>query len=111
MKISGIVIKGRQKGKELGFPTANVVLRDEIGIEDGIYAGKVIFEKKEYKAAIFVKDNMLEAHILDFDGDLYGKEIEVEIGKKIREVIKFDNEEQLKKQIAKDIELIRCSRE
>jgi riboflavin kinase/FMN adenylyltransferase len=107
MKIKGTVIKGKQKGQGLGFPTVNIEY--ENGLASGVYSGKVNFQGKEYQAAIFYGNNkkIIEAHLLDFSGDLYGQEIEIEIEKKIREVIRFENIEELKKQIAKDIEQIK----
>ena len=104
--ISGKVIRGKSKGKELGFPTVNIELTDKI--DSGVYAGSVKIGDKDYKAGVFVNNEgtLLEAHIIGFSGDLYGKEIEVEIGKKIREVIKFESDEELKKQIGKDINKI-----
>lgn len=105
MMIKGKVIKGESKGRMFGFPTANIIINNEA--KDGVYAGNVYFQEKKYKAGIFVKDNILEAHILDFSGDLYGESIEVKIGKKIRDVIKFSNNKELKKQITKDIEIIK----
>ena len=101
--MKGIVIKGKQRGRILGFPTANISY--ENGIASGVYAGKVYFEGNEYRAAIFYGNDkkIMEAHLLDFSGDLYGQEIEIEVGKKIREVMKFENEEELKNQIIKDI--------
>ncbi len=109
MKISGKVIRGKGRGRTLGFPTANIMLSGKV--ESGVYAGAVITSGKKYKAGIFVDSNgkLLEAHLIGFSGDLYGKEIEMEIGEKIRDIIKFDSEEKLKKQIAQDIEYI-CSR-
>jgi riboflavin kinase/FMN adenylyltransferase len=58
-----------------------------------------------WNAGIFVGPNrqVLEAHLIGFTGDLYGKEIEIEIEKKIREVIRFENDEKLREQIRKDI--------
>lgn len=105
--ISGKVVQGKGKGKKLGFPTANIELENEI--ESGIYAGVVVANGKKYRVGIFVgKDaKLLEAHLIGFSGDLYGKEIEVEIGEKIRGVMKFGNDEELKKQIRKDSEVIR----
>lgn len=104
MMISGVVIKGVGKGKNLGFPTVNIQLLENI--ESGVYSGKVFFDGKKYKAGIFVKENILEAHIIGFNGDLYGEEIEVEIGERIRDVKKFENKEELKKQIKRDLKLL-----
>jgi riboflavin kinase / FMN adenylyltransferase len=104
--ISGKVIKGKGKGKEFGFPTVNIELQEKI--ESGVYAGLVKIFDKNYKAGIFVSPDgkLLEAHLIGFSGDLYDKEIEVEIQGKLREVKKFNSEEELKKQIKKDIEKI-----
>lgn len=104
------VIQGKGKGKKLGFPTVNIELRKKI--ESGVYAGSVKIGGEKYKAGIFVgKDKkILEAHLIGFSGDLYEKKIEVEIQERIREAKKFGSNEELKRQIKKDIELI-CSRE
>ncbi len=104
MKISGKVIKGKARGRELGFPTANVELKEDIA--SGIYGGSVIVEGKEYAAAIFVFQNLLEAYLFNFNQDIYGMEIRIELGQKIRDVMKFESEEKLKEQIAKDIKKI-----
>lgn len=106
--IFGKVIRGKSKGKALGFPTVNLELHEKV--ESGVYAGSVKIGDKDYKAGVFVSPDgkLLEAHIIGFSGDLYGKNIEVEIDLKIRNVIKFENEEELKAQIKKDIERI-CS--
>jgi riboflavin kinase/FMN adenylyltransferase len=110
MKIKGIVIDGKNQSKKLGFPTINLVIRDEdaISLSAGVYGGKVFFENCDKKAAIFIepKKRLLEAHLLDFSGNLRGKEVEVRIGKKIRDVIIFSNNKNLSAQIAKDIKEI-----
>lgn len=105
-KISGIVTEDNQKGREFGFPTANIALTEKI--DSGVYRGRVIIGDKTYKSAIFVWPDkpVLEAYLFDFSGDLYGQEIEVEIVEKIREVIRFENEQELIEQIKKDVELI-----
>ncbi len=107
MKIIGIVIRGKQIGRKLGFPTANIKVENKLN--SGVYSGEVIINTENYKAAIFVplSGECIEAHILDFDDDIYGEEIEILIGKKIREVNKFKNNLELKEQIKKDLELIR----
>lgn len=105
------VIKGKQLGRKLGFPTANLELNEGDLPEYGIYAGYVFFEGEKYKGAIFYgpvdEKVVLEVHILDFDKDVYGQEIEVELTEKIREVRKFNSQEELKKQIATDCLQIR----
>lgn len=107
LKIVGKVIQGRKEGHKLGFPTANLNFSGKI--EKGVYAGKVEFRGKKHKVAVvyFPEKSLLEVHILDFSEDLYGEEIEVEIGEKIRKIIKFKNSEELINQIKKDIEIIK----
>lgn len=106
-RIIGIVIGGKKLGRKLGFPTANIQLKEVL--KGGAYAGNVTLEGKEYHSAIFIWADkpLLEAHLLDFEGDIYGKKIEIEINSKIRESIKFGSEDEIKKQIVKDIEIIR----
>ncbi len=105
--ISGIVVEGKKKGRELGFPTANIILLEPM--EGGIYAGRTIISDKEYIGAIFVYPggDLFEVHLLDFDGDLYGQALKVEVGEKIRDSKQFTDEEELKAQIAADIEQIK----
>lgn len=104
--ISGKVTKGKGKGNKLGFPTVNIELKKKI--ESGVYAGFVETGGKKYKAGVFInkKGNLLEAYLIDFAGNLYGEEIETEIGEKIREVMKFESDEELREQIEKDINII-----
>ena len=106
-KFSGIVQKGAGYGHWLGFPTVNIPLPDES--VSGIFAAKVHVEGKEYKAASYadVKNKTLEAHLLDFDGDVYGKSIEIELLEKIREDVQFTSESDAKEKIAADIAAIR----
>jgi len=110
VKVSGVVTRGRGKGRIFGFPTVNIALSSLI--PSGIYAGKASVGGTLYKAAIFVSvdQEMIEAHLLDFEGDLYGKEIEIEVGKKLREVERFDSEKELIAAIAKDVETVRRGR-
>ena len=101
--VTGKVIRGRGKGKKLGFPTINIGLKEKI--ESGVYAGSVKIGGKSYKAGVFVSSDgkLLEAHLIGFSGDLYGKKIEIEFGEKIREVMKFCNDQDLIAQISRDI--------
>lgn len=113
--VEGTVVKGKGKGANLGFPTVNIPLKQEI--ESGVYRGKVFVPQenkdnlgysKEYKGAIFIgrEADFLEVYILDFEGDLYNRKIRVEVKEKIREVGDFKSRAGLKEQIAKDIKVI-----
>ena len=112
--ISGKVIKDRQMGTRLGFPTANIILdKDKFCLRDGVYLGKVILEKKEYRAIINygarptfdLSQKLMEVHIIDFCGDLYGKEIDVQFLDFIRDIKKFDSVDELKEQLKFDLNL------
>jgi riboflavin kinase/FMN adenylyltransferase len=104
-KISGIVVHGDGYGRKLGFPTANLDKKNEV-LEPGVYAGNVETDGKVYRAGILINPTgKVEAHLLNFDGDLYDKMITLEVGKFIREYKKFDTEEELINQIKKDIAL------
>ncbi len=105
--VSGIVVEGKKKGRKLGFPTANIILSEII--DGGIYAGKTTVNDKEYIGAIFVypEGKLFEIHILDFNGDLYGQTLSVQVEAKLRDSKKFEREEDLKKQIADDIRRVR----
>jgi riboflavin kinase/FMN adenylyltransferase len=105
--ITGTVLEGEKRGVKLGFPTANIALTD--GSLSGIYAGTVTSDGRMHHAALYAdqKRGLLEAHLLDFRGDLYGKMITVAIDEKIRDDRRFDSEIELKAAIADDIVRIR----
>ena|SRR3989344_2641071 len=105
---TGIVQKGMKRGHALGFQTANISLGDSR--VSGIYAARVALEGKEYPAAAFADHGrgILEAHILDFSGDLYGKGITIELLEKIRDNKKFENDDTLRATIAEDVAKIRA---
>ncbi len=90
-RFSGTVQRGERRGVALGFPTANISLGD--AAERGIYAATVVVDDAEYQAAVFVdeKREILEAHLLDFSGDLYGKTISVKLCNKIRDAAVFSD--------------------
>lgn len=108
--ISGVVIKGMGISKKLGFASANIILDKPMA--GGVYSGKVRVDSTLYSSVIFVTRNkdMLEAHLLDFNGDLYGKKIEVKIIKKIRNTMDFNTNEELIKQIRLDIQSVEAEK-
>ena len=113
-KVSGRVITGERRGKELGFPTANIRLHKKI--PEGIYSASVTINGKRYFAASFVGSAKtfqqtqvkVESYLFDFKGDLYGKWITVRLFEKIRDNQKFESVEELVTQIRDDVEKIKA---
>ena len=110
--ISGIVEKGFGNGHKLGFPTANIAYCNEKLLPaDGVYAGRILGKDAVINIGknptFSAEHRTVEVHILDFDGDLYGKHMEVTICEKIRDDIKFKNKEDLINRIKKDIEFVK----
>jgi len=115
--IEGRVEQGDQRGRELGFHTANIVLGDE-SVSDGVWAGLVqLPDGDTYGAAVSVGRRptfygrngirLLEAHLLDFSGDLYGQWLRVRLDGRIRPQRRFCDVEALVKQMHKDIADVR----
>jgi len=110
--VAGIVVPGKGRGAGLGFPTANIEPEKELLPPSGIYAAFVDVEGKRYLAALNIGEKptfadytfTFEVHLLDFSGDLRGKRLNTEFVEKLRDIIKFDSPEKLKKQIAADVE-------
>ena len=110
--ISGKVVHGAKRGRQLGFPTANVHMRHERPALTGVYAVKL--DGLNAVANLGVRPTIagipkltLEVHVLDFDADLYGQHVHVQFLHKIRDEMKFDGLHALKSQIARDIEVAR----
>src|SRR3989338_3944173 len=99
LKISGRVVRGDGYGRKLGFPTVNLDTNlelTEVKPLQGVYAGEAILENKSYRAGIVIGPNKkVEAHLIGYSGDAYGKEVTLELGKFLREYKKFDKEEDL----------------
>ena len=104
---TGVAKRGQGHGTMLGFPTANIPLTDET--LDGIYAGKVTIQGKQYYAAVYANRHrsVLESHLLGFWGELYGQSLTVELCQKIRESSGFESEEKLKAAIGTDVQEVR----
>jgi riboflavin kinase/FMN adenylyltransferase len=106
--IYGIVQEGQHRGKQLGFPTMNFPLTEQL--PEGIYLSKITIDDKTYNALTFIgaaktfaeTTFQAETYVFDFDQDVYGKEVTVELIKKIRDNQKFDSEEALIRQMEED---------
>jgi riboflavin kinase/FMN adenylyltransferase len=115
--ISGTVVSGSKRGKGLGFPTANIACEADILPPQGVYAVRVWLGKKQYPALANigtrptfeaqVSKPCLEVHILDFSRNIYGKYLEVQFLKKIRNEKKFSGPQNLIRQIEKDVTFAR----
>jgi riboflavin kinase/FMN adenylyltransferase len=115
-QIRGTVESGRNRGgKQLGFPTANLKLYDELCPKTGVYAVTAEWNKNRYLGVANIgysptfDDHIytVEVHILDFDKDIYGDTIRVNFIKRIRDEIKFSGIDQLSEQIHKDVKTAR----
>lgn len=109
VEIDGTVVAGYARGGTLGFPTANLAVPPNLLVPAfGIYAGQAL----EHRAAMSIGTNphyggherRVEAHLLDFDGDLYGQRLVVELWRRLRDERAFESEEELVQQIAQDVE-------
>ncbi len=111
--IEGKVQKGKQLGKKIGFPTANIDIKDYVLACPGVYAVRVKMAKSlrtikgvanlGYRPTFNGKKILLEVHLFNFSGNLYYKDLSVEFLKFIRKEKKFKNVNQLKKQISIDL--------
>src|SRR5262249_14952675 len=108
----GKVVKGYERGKSIGIPTVNLDCGDQLIPADGVYVGRSTIDGTRFTAAVSIGNEptfenakwQIEAYLLDFDGDLYGRTIQLEIVDWIREQRKFRGIDALKEQIARDIE-------
>ncbi len=109
---AGAVISGEGRGGKLGFPTANIAPPQGMAVPgDGIYAAFAHLEGKRLMTAISIgtrptfggHDSVVEAFILDFDGNLYGKSLRLEFVRRLRDQVKFESVEALLEQIDRDV--------
>lgn len=111
--VTGVVVKGKQLGRTIGYPTANIRLEDADKLipKIGVYAVNVVLDSVSYKGMLNVginpttdSDNRIkiEVNIFDFDQEIYGRSLKVEFVKWIRDEEKFANLEELKQALAND---------
>lgn len=113
--LKGKIIHGDQRGRQLGFPTANIYVSETLLIpKDGVYAGATLIKGKSYMSVINIgtkptfgscDQKSIEAHLLDFQGDVYSEKIEISFVKRLRDERRFEKPELLIKQIKKDVDI------
>lgn len=114
-RIKGTVVKGRKIGRLIGFPTANLLVTEYLIPSRGVYAAYTFIDGVRFRAVIsigpaptfHITDKSFEVHLLDFEGDIYGKDVIVELRERLRGIEKFKDVEELKLQIKNDIERAR----
>ncbi len=114
MKLKAKVVKGVQIGAKFGIATANLELAELPDIDEGVYLVEVQYDHKSYGGLLhfgprktFGGDLSAEVHILDFAKDIYGEDLELTLGDKLREIETFRNADALFTQIEKDIVIAR----
>ena len=117
--ICGRIVEGDRLGRQFGFPTANLDTTNLVLPPNGVYAASTKLKEQFYRVALniglrptvaTVQPHLrVEAHLLDFSGDLYGAELELELGVKLREERKFASATELREQIARDVAAVRSA--
>jgi riboflavin kinase/FMN adenylyltransferase len=118
--IEGVVVEGDRRGRELGYPTANVLIPRALGAPEGVFAGTVCrADGSLYRSAISIgrretfygedAPSLVEAFLLDFAGGLYGEILTLEIALQLREQVRFSSVEELIAEIARDVMVVRRS--
>lgn len=110
--VKGHVVKGRDIGRSIGFPTANVDVTSELVPGGGVYAARAVVDGEAYNAVVNIgvaptfgaKDQTVEVHILGFDRTIYRKRVEVAFVRRLRGERAFRNRDELVRRIRKDIE-------
>lgn len=114
-RVSGKVTTGEARGRQLGFPTANLMDIPELLPPVGVYAGLAVYQGRKYVAAIHLGPNptfgenlpKLEVHLLDFEGDLYGKTLAIDLLARMRDVRPFATVDALLAQLQVDVTNVR----
>ncbi|NLN60496.1 MAG: bifunctional riboflavin kinase/FAD synthetase [Deltaproteobacteria bacterium] len=109
--LGGTVVRGHQRGGDIGFPTANLEPEKVLIPRTGVYAAVVLLQDVRYAAVLNIGYNptfgdsemTIEIHLLDFDGDIYGKALQVYFIDRLRDELRFPSAEELVRQIRQDI--------
>ncbi len=112
----GKVVSGRHIGKEIGFPTANIQPHHSAVPAQGVYICEAIVDGGRHPAAVNIgvaptirnEDSAIEAYLLDFQGDIYGQEMELIFRKRLRDEMRFPSVQDLVRQIKRDVEMTRA---
>ena len=109
--LRGVVVEGSKRGRQLGFPTANVAVTDQLVPADGVYVGVANVGDQSHRCAVSIgttptfegQQRQIEAHLIDFSGDLYGKTLTIHFQQWLRPQKRFGSKDELVHQIESDI--------
>lgn len=112
--VCGTVVHGKHKGSEMGFPTANIAVDKDKFLPLGVFGGYAGLDGKHYRAIVNVGQKptfglcniSVEAHLIGYSGDLYGKNLKLSLTRFLRPICKFENEAQLARQLQADKEMV-----
>lgn len=116
-RITAPVVHGEARGRTIGFPTANLSPINVVIPPAGVYAGRTTIDGQTHAVAIHIGPNLtfggaqskFEVHVLDFKGDLYQRELAVDVCSRVRDISRFDSTEELKRQLSVDMAAVRKS--
>jgi riboflavin kinase/FMN adenylyltransferase len=115
-RVEGLVVRGDQRGRAIGYPTANLSLIPWSAVPaDGIYAGRLLRGKEQLPAAISIgtnptfagRERRVEAFVLDFSEDIYGERVGLTFTARLRDTVRFDTVEGLVAQMGEDVKRTR----
>jgi riboflavin kinase/FMN adenylyltransferase len=115
-ELMGPVVEGDKRGRTIGFPTANIGVSTDRQLPGrGVYAGTATVDDESFQAAINVgtrptfdgRGTTIEAHLIDFSGDIYGRQMALQFEARLRDEIRFDGIDGLTRQIQLDVERVR----
>lgn len=110
-RVSGVVVQGDQRGRTIGFPTANLSEIKTLLPKPAVYAAEAIVEGIHWPAAVNIGTRptfgdtriSVEAHLIGFAGDLYGQQLDLDLISRVREIQRFGKMEELKDQLSRDV--------
>ena len=113
--LTGNIVEGKQRGRTIGFPTANLANIEQLIPGDGVYAGRATVGEQAYSAAISIGRTptfregvrQVEAYLLDFAGDLYGRSIQIDFDRRLRDQRAFASASDLTDQLHLDVQAVR----
>jgi riboflavin kinase/FMN adenylyltransferase len=113
--LAGPVVKGHQRGRTIGIPTANLECRDQVIPADGVYVARATVDGTTYPVALSIgtmptfgeNARQVEAHLIGYAGDLYGRTLDVAVVDWVREQWKFKGLDALKARMARDLDVVR----